>query len=167
MKAARARTGGASSFLADRVERRGAVRLLNTQRVSAYCQRIRGLAVDYDWPRYGYAPFRACMRQRAAEGAEGELAVLRQPARKRFPLSGGELAALREEGLLSRIDLSHSHAIKIAYQDKLHEQGAEAQWRWINDGAVCLRRRGRMAADVGIAGSRWLNSAVCGPRIGR
>lgn len=60
------------------------------------------------------------------------------------------MAALREEGVLSRIDLAWSRDQKKIYvQDKLREQGAEL-WRWINDGAhiyVCGDAR-RMAADV-------------------
>lgn len=61
------------------------------------------------------------------------------------------MAALRERGLLSRIDLawSRDQKEKIYVQDKLREQGAEL-WRWINDGAhiyVCGDAR-RMAADV-------------------
>ncbi|MEO1735985.1 sulfite reductase flavoprotein beta subunit [Salmonella enterica subsp. enterica serovar Typhimurium] len=61
------------------------------------------------------------------------------------------MAALRERGVLSRIDLawSRDQKEKIYVQDKLREQGAEL-WRWINDGAhiyVCGDAR-RMAADV-------------------
>ncbi len=61
------------------------------------------------------------------------------------------MAALRERGGLSRIDLawSRDQKEKIYVQDKLREQGAEL-WRWINDGAhiyVCGDAR-RMAADV-------------------
>ncbi|EBX6496261.1 NADPH-dependent assimilatory sulfite reductase flavoprotein subunit [Salmonella enterica subsp. enterica serovar Abony] len=148
----RARAGGASSFLADRVEEEGEVRVFiehnDNFRLPANPQTpviMIGLGT-------GIAPFRAFMQQRAAEGAEGKnWLFFGNPHFTEDFLYQVEWQRYVKEGLLSRIDLawSRDQKEKIYVQDKLREQGAEL-WRWINDGAhiyVCGDAR-RMAADV-------------------
>ena len=87
----RARAGGASSFLADRVEEDGEVRVFIEHNDNFRLPANPETPVIMIGPGTGIAPFRAFMQQRAADGAQRqELVVLRQPAlHRRFPLSGG------------------------------------------------------------------------------
>lgn len=147
----RARTGGASSFLADRVEE-GEVRVFIEHNDNFRLPANPQTPVIMIGPGTGIAPFRAFMQQRAAEGAEGKnWLFFGNPHFTEDFLYQVEWQRYVKEGLLSRIDLawSRDQKEKIYVQDKLREQGAEL-WRWINDGAhiyVCGDAR-RMAADV-------------------
>lgn len=148
----RARAGGASSFLADRVEKEGEVRVFIEHNDNFRLPANPQTPVIMIGPGTGIAPFRAFMQQRAADGAEGKnWLFFGNPHFTEDFLYQVEWQRYVKEGLLSRIDLawSRDQKEKIYVQDKLREQGAEL-WRWINDGAhiyVCGDAR-RMAADV-------------------
>ncbi|HFS5790226.1 TPA: NADPH-dependent assimilatory sulfite reductase flavoprotein subunit [Citrobacter werkmanii] len=148
----RARAGGASSFLADRVEEEGEVRVFIEHNDNFRLPANPQTPVIMIGPGTGIAPFRAFMQQRAADGAEGKnWLFFGNPHFTEDFLYQVEWQRYVKEGVLSRIDLawSRDQKEKIYVQDKLREQGAEL-WRWINDGAhiyVCGDAR-RMAADV-------------------
>ncbi|EOV6090846.1 TPA: NADPH-dependent assimilatory sulfite reductase flavoprotein subunit [Klebsiella aerogenes] len=148
----RARAGGASSFLADRVEEDGEVRIFIEHNDNFRLPANPQTPVIMIGPGTGIAPFRAFMQQRAAEGAEGKNWLFSgNPHFTEDFLYQVEWQSYVKEGVLSRIDLawSRDQQQKIYVQDKLREQGAEV-WRWINDGAhiyVCGDAN-RMAKDV-------------------
>ncbi|HAU3359206.1 TPA: NADPH-dependent assimilatory sulfite reductase flavoprotein subunit [Salmonella enterica subsp. salamae] len=148
----RARAGGASSFLADRIEEDGEVRVFIEHNDNFRLPTNPQTPVIMIGPGTGIAPFRAFMQQRAAEDAPGKnWLFFGNPHFTEDFLYQVEWQRYVKEGLLSRIDLawSRDQKEKIYVQDKLREQGAEL-WRWINDGAhiyVCGDAR-RMAKDV-------------------
>lgn len=148
----RARAGGASSFLADRVEEDGEVRVFIEHNDNFRLPANPETPVIMIGPGTGIAPFRAFMQQRAADGAQGKnWLFFGNPHFTEDFLYQGEWQSYVKEGLLTRIDLawSRDQQQKIYVQDKLREQGAEL-WRWINDGAhiyVCGDAN-RMAKDV-------------------
>ena len=148
----RARAGGASSFLADRVEEDGEIRVFIEHNDNFRLPANPDTPVIMIGPGTGIAPFRAFMQQRAAEGASGKnWLFFGNPHFTEDFLYQVEWQNYVKEGLLTRIDLawSRDQKQKIYVQDKLREQGAEL-WRWINDGAhiyVCGDAN-RMAKDV-------------------
>ncbi|MDA3133736.1 NADPH-dependent assimilatory sulfite reductase flavoprotein subunit [Atlantibacter subterranea] len=148
----RARAGGASSFLADRVEEDGEIRVFIEHNDNFRLPANPDTPVIMIGPGTGIAPFRAFMQQRAAEGAGGKnWLFFGNPHFTEDFLYQVEWQSYVKEGLLTRIDLawSRDQKQKIYVQDKLREQGAEL-WRWINDGAhiyVCGDAN-RMAKDV-------------------
>ena len=148
----RARAGGASSFLADRVEEEGEVRVFIEHNDNFRMPANPQTPVIMIGPGTGIAPFRAFMQQRAADGAEGKnWLFFGNPHFTEDFLYQVEWQRYVKEGVLSRIDLawSRDQKEKVYVQDKLRQQGAEL-WRWINDGAhiyVCGDAN-RMAKDV-------------------
>lgn len=148
----RARAGGASSFLADRVEEEGEVRVFIEHNDNFRLPANPQTPVIMIGPGTGIAPFRAFMQQRAADGAEGKnWLFFGNPHFTEDFLYQVEWQRYMKEGVLSRIDMawSRDQKEKIYVQDKLRQQGAEL-WRWINDGAhiyVCGDAN-RMAKDV-------------------
>ncbi|HBR4376804.1 TPA: NADPH-dependent assimilatory sulfite reductase flavoprotein subunit [Klebsiella pneumoniae] len=148
----RARAGGASSFLADRVEEDGEVRVFIEHNDNFRLPANPETPVIMIGPGTGIAQFRAFMQQRAADGAQGKnWLFFGNPHFTEDFLYQVEWQSYVKEGLLTRIDLawSRDQQQKIYVQDKLREQGAEL-WRWINDGAhiyVCGDAN-RMAKDV-------------------
>ncbi len=148
----RARAGGASSFLADRVEEEGEVRVFIEHSDNFRLPANPQTPVIMIGPGTGIAPFRAFMQQRAADGAEGKnWLFFGNPHFTEDFLYQVEWQRYVKEGVLSRIDLawSRDQKEKVYVQDKLRQQGAEL-WRWINDGAhiyVCGDAN-RMAKDV-------------------
>ena len=148
----RARAGGASSFLADRVEEEGEVRIFIEHNDNFRLPANPETPVIMIGPGTGIAPFRAFMQQRAADEAPGKnWLFFGNPHFTEDFLYQVEWQRYVKEGVLTRIDLawSRDQKEKIYVQDKLREQGAEL-WRWINDGAhiyVCGDAN-RMAKDV-------------------
>ncbi len=148
----RARAGGASSFLADRVEEEGEVRVFIEHNDNFRLPSNPQTPEIMIGPGTGIAPFRAFMQQRAADGAEGKnWLFFGNPHFTEDFLYQVEWQRYVKEGVLSRIDLawSRDQKEKVYVQDKLRQQGAEL-WRWINDGAhiyVCGDAN-RMAKDV-------------------
>ncbi len=148
----RARSGGASGFLADRLEEDGEVRIFIEHNDRFRLPASPETPIIMIGPGTGIAPFRAFMQQRAAEGATGKnWLFFGNPHFTEDFLYQVEWQRYYKEGLLSRIDLawSRDERQKIYVQDKLREQGAEI-WRWLGDGAhiyVC-GDAARMAKDV-------------------
>lgn len=148
----RARAGGASSFLADRVEEEGEVRVFIEHNDNFRLPANLETPVIMIGPGTGIAPFRAFMQQRAADEAPGKnWLFFGNPHFTEDFLYQVEWQRYVKEGVLTRIDLawSRDQKEKVYVQDKLREQGAEL-WRWINDGAhiyVCGDAN-RMAKDV-------------------
>lgn len=148
----RARAGGASGYLADRVEEEGEVRVFIEHNDNFRLPANPKTPVIMIGPGTGIAPFRAFMQQRAADGAEGKnWLFFGNPHFTEDFLYQVEWQRYVKEGVLNRIDLawSRDQKEKIYVQDKLRQQGAEL-WRWINDGAhiyVCGDAN-RMAKDV-------------------
>ncbi|SNY75456.1 NADPH-dependent assimilatory sulfite reductase flavoprotein subunit [Enterobacter sp. CC120223-11] len=148
----RARTGGASSFLADRLEEEGEVRVFIEHNDNFRLPANPDTPVIMIGPGTGIAPFRSFMQQRAADGAEGKnWLFFGNPHFTDDFLYQVEWQRYVKEGVLSKIDLawSRDQKEKVYVQDKLRQQGAEL-WRWINDGAhiyVCGDAN-RMAKDV-------------------
>ena len=148
----RARAGGASSFLADRLEEEAEVRVFIEHNDNFRLPANPETPVIMIGPGTGIAPFRAFMQQRAADEAAGKnWLFFGNPHFTEDFLYQVEWQRYVKEGVLNRIDLawSRDQKQKIYVQDKLREQGAEL-WRWINDGAhiyVCGDAN-RMAKDV-------------------
>ena len=148
----RARAGGASSFLADRVGEEGEVCVFIEHNDNFRLPANPETPVIMIGPGTGIAPFRAFMQQRAADEATGKnWLFFGNPHFTEDFLYQVEWQRYVKEGVLTRIDLawSRDQKEKVYVQDKLRQQGAEL-WRWINDGAhiyVCGDAN-RMAKDV-------------------
>ena len=148
----RARTGGASGYLADRLEEDGELRVFIEHNDNFRLPANPQTPVIMIGPGTGIAPFRAFIQQRAAEGAEGlNWLFFGNPHFTEDFLYQVEWQRFVKDGVLSRIDLAWSRDQKHKgyVQDKLREQGAEV-WRWIEQGAhiyVCGDAN-RMAKDV-------------------
>ncbi|AJI94735.1 sulfite reductase [NADPH] flavoprotein, alpha-component [Yersinia ruckeri] len=148
----RLRSGGASGFLADRLDIDGDVRVFIEHNDNFRLPASPETPVIMIGPGTGIAPFRAFMQQRDAEGATGEnWLFFGNPHFTDDFLYQVEWQRYVKEGLLTHIDLawSRDQPQKIYVQDKLREKGAEV-WRWIQQGAhiyVCGDAN-RMAKDV-------------------
>ncbi|ELZ8931225.1 NADPH-dependent assimilatory sulfite reductase flavoprotein subunit [Cronobacter dublinensis] len=148
----RARAGGASGYLADRLEEEGEVRVFIEHNDNFRLPAAPETPVIMIGPGTGIAPFRAFMQQREADGATGKnWLFFGNPHFTEDFLYQVEWQRYVKEGLLNRIDLawSRDQDHKIYVQDKIREQGAEL-WRWIQEGAhiyVCGDAN-RMAKDV-------------------
>ncbi|EJC1153660.1 NADPH-dependent assimilatory sulfite reductase flavoprotein subunit [Cronobacter sakazakii] len=148
----RARAGGASSYLADRLEEDSEVRVFIEHNDNFRLPATPETPVIMIGPGTGIAPFRAFMQQREADGATGKnWLFFGNPHFTEDFLYQVEWQRYVKEGLLTRIDLawSRDQDHKIYVQDKIREQGAEL-WRWIQEGAhlyVCGEAN-RMAKDV-------------------
>ncbi|HHT8828153.1 TPA: NADPH-dependent assimilatory sulfite reductase flavoprotein subunit [Yersinia enterocolitica] len=148
----RPRTGGASGYLADRLEVDGDIRIFIEHNDNFRLPANPETPVIMIGPGTGIAPFRAFMQQREADGATGKNWLLfGNPHFTEDFLYQVEWQRYVKDGLLTRIDLawSRDQAHKIYIQDKLREQGAEL-WDWIQQGAhiyVCGDAN-RMAKDV-------------------
>lgn len=148
----RARGGGASSFLADRLEEGGDVQVFIEHNNNFRLPANPEAPVIMIGAGTGIAPFRAFMQQRDADGAGGKnWLFFGNPHFTEDFLYQVEWQRYVKDGLLTRIDLawSRDQQHKIYVQDKLCEQGANV-WRWIQGGAhiyVCGDAN-RMAKDV-------------------
>lgn len=148
----RERSGGASGFLADRLEEDGEVRVFIEHNDNFRLPENPQTPVIMIGPGTGIAPFRAFIQQRDNDGAEGKnWLFFGNPHFTEDFLYQVEWQKYVKDGLLTRIDLawSRDQQEKIYVQDKLREQGAEV-WRWIEEGAhlyVC-GDASRMAKDV-------------------
>ncbi|MBD2783397.1 NADPH-dependent assimilatory sulfite reductase flavoprotein subunit [Xenorhabdus sp. DI] len=148
----RARTGGASGYLADRLQEDDNIRVFFEPNDNFRLPTDPNTPVIMIGPGTGIAPFRAFLQHRDSQGAEGKnWLFFGNPHFVEDFLYQVEFQRYVKEGLLSRIDLawSRDQQHKIYVQDKLREQG-EAVWRWIQDGAhlyVCGDAN-RMAKDV-------------------
>lgn len=147
----RARTGGASGYLADR--------LLEDDEVRVFIERNDNFRLPHDpstpvimiGPGTGIAPFRAFMQQREANGKLGQnWLFFGNPHFTNDFLYQVEWQRYVKDGLLTQIDVawSRDQVQKIYVQDKVREKGAE-MWRWIQQGAhIYVCGSNRMARDV-------------------
>lgn len=146
------RFGGASSYLADRLEDGQAVKVYVEHNDNFRLPQNNDTPVIMIGPGTGVAPFRAFMQQREADEATGDnwLFFGDQTFTQDF-LYQVEWQAYLKSGLLTRIDLAFSRdqAEKIYVQDRLKEN-AQAVFEWLERGAhlyVC-GDMSRMAKDV-------------------
>ncbi len=148
----RPRGGGASTWLADRLEEDAAIRVFIEHNDNFRLPANPDAPVIMIGPGTGIAPFRAFMQQRENDGASGKnWLFFGNPHFTDDFLYQVEWQRYVKEGLLTHIDLawSRDQAEKIYVQDKLRARGAEV-WRWIEEGAhlyVCGDAN-RMAKDV-------------------
>ncbi|PHM61753.1 NADPH-dependent assimilatory sulfite reductase flavoprotein subunit [Xenorhabdus ishibashii] len=148
----RARTGGASGYLADRLQEDDNIRVFIEQNDNFRLPADPNTPIIMIGPGTGVAPFRAFLQHRDSQGAEGKnWLFFGNPHFIEDFLYQVEFQRYVKEGLLTRIDLawSRDQQHKVYVQDKLREQGEEV-WRWIEDGAhlyVCGDAN-RMAKDV-------------------
>lgn len=148
----RERAGGASSFLADRLEEEGEVRVFIEHNDNFRLPANPETPVIMIGPGTGIAPFRAFMQQRDNDGAEGKnWLFFGNPHFTDDFLYQVEWQRYVKDGLLTNIDLawSRDQQQKVYVQDKIRAKGAEV-WDWIQQGAhiyVCGDAN-RMAKDV-------------------
>ena len=137
----RARSGGASGYLADRLEVDGDIRVFIEHNDNFRLPANPETPVIMIGPGTGIAPFRAFMQQREVDGASGKnWLFFGNPHFTEDFLYQVEWQRYVKEGVLTRIDLawSRDQAHKIYVQDKLREQGAEL-WNWILAWDYCGR----------------------------
>ncbi|WP_240154714.1 flavodoxin domain-containing protein, partial [Burkholderia sp. Cy-647] len=150
----RDRKGVASTFLADRAGDGGVP--VFVQKSAHFRPPASGeVPIVMVGPGTGIAPFRGFLHERRARGASGRnwLFFGEQHAATDFYYRD-ELAAMREDGLLTHLDLAFSRdqESKVYVQDRMRERGAEL-WSWLEAGAhfyVC-GDASRMAKDVDLA----------------
>ncbi|MEU1279754.1 sulfite reductase subunit alpha [Streptomyces sp. NPDC005805] len=147
--------GVASTYLADRLGADPAAGVFVQPNASF------GVPADDDAPMVmigpgtGVAPFRGFLHERAARGASGRnWLFFGDRHRARDFVYEEELTALRESGVLSRLDLAFSRdqAEKVYVQTRMRERSREL-YAWLEDGAhlyVC-GDASRMAKDVDAA----------------
>ena len=148
----RPRSGGASGFLADRLEEDGEVKVFIEHNDNFRLPVNPETPVIMIGPGTGIAPFRAFIQQRDNDGATGKnWLFFGNPHFTDDFLYQVEWQRYVKDGLLTNISLawSRDQAEKVYVQDKLREQGAEV-WQWLQEGAhvyVCGDAN-RMAKDV-------------------
>lgn len=148
----RARTGGASGFLADRLKEGDELRVFIEHNDNFRLPSDTSKPVIMIGPGTGIAPFRAFMQQRDNDQATGKnWLFFGNPHFVEDFLYQVEWQRYVKDGLLTHISLawSRDQAQKVYVQDKLREEG-EQVWRWIEEGAhiyVCGDAN-HMARDV-------------------
>lgn len=146
------RSGGASSYLADRLAEGSQLRVFVEHNDNFRLPEDGNTPVIMVGPGTGIAPFRAFIQQRDADGASGKnWLFFGNPHFTQDFLYQVEWQKYVKSGLLTKIDLAFSRdqAKKIYVQDRLREQGAEV-YAWLEQGAhfyVCGDAN-RMAKDV-------------------
>ncbi|WP_293791788.1 NADPH-dependent assimilatory sulfite reductase flavoprotein subunit [uncultured Pantoea sp.] len=148
----RQRGGGASTWLADRIEEDGEIRVFIEHNDNFRLPANPETPVIMIGPGTGIAPFRSFMQQRENEGAGGKnWLFFGNPHFTDDFLYQVEWQKYVKDGLLTNIDLawSRDQAEKVYVQDKIRAKGAEV-WSWLQEGAhlyVCGDAN-RMAKDV-------------------
>ncbi|MCY9836386.1 assimilatory sulfite reductase (NADPH) flavoprotein subunit [Aeromonas media] len=146
------RSGGASSYLADRLAEDAEVRVFVEHNDNFRLPANPDTPVIMVGPGTGIAPFRAFMQEREAQGAEGKnWLFFGNPHFTQDFLYQVEWQRYVKSGLLSKISLAFSRdqANKIYVQDRLRETGLEL-YQWLEAGAhfyVCGDAN-HMAKDV-------------------
>ncbi len=146
------RSGGASSYLADRLPEDAEVRVFVEHNDNFRLPANPDTSVIMVGPGTGIAPFRAFMQEREAQGAEGKnWLFFGNPHFTQDFLYQVEWQRYVKSGLLSKISLAFSRdqANKIYVQDRLREAGLEL-YQWLEAGAhfyVCGDAN-HMAKDV-------------------
>lgn len=148
----RARSGAASSFLADRVEEDGAVRVFVEHNDNFRLPNDTTKPIIMVGSGTGVAPFRAFMQQRVADEASGKnWLIFGNPHFASDFLYQTEWQQFAKEGFLHKYDFawSRDQEKKIYVQDKIRENST-ALWQWLQEGAyfyVC-GDAAKMAKDV-------------------
>jgi len=148
----RARSGAASSFLADRVEEDGAVRVFVEHNDNFRLPNDTAKPIIMVGSGTGVAPFRAFMQQRVADEASGKnWLIFGNPHFASDFLYQTEWQQFAKEGFLHKYDFawSRDQEKKIYVQDKIRENST-ALWQWLQEGAyfyVC-GDASKMAKDV-------------------
>ncbi len=146
------RSGGASSFLADRLEEGGQVRVFVEHNDNFRLPANDDTPVIMVGPGTGIAPFRAFMQEREARDAAGQnWLFFGNPHFTQDFLYQTEWQRYVKSGLLNKISLAFSRdqQEKVYVQHKLREQGAEV-YAWLEQGGhfyVCGDAN-KMAKDV-------------------
>jgi sulfite reductase (NADPH) flavoprotein alpha-component len=146
------RTGGASSFLANRLEEGQKVRVFVEHNDNFRLPQSDDTPVIMIGPGTGVAPFRAFMQEREARDASGDNWMFfgDQTFTQDF-LYQVEWQNYLKSGLLTRMDVAFSRdqAEKVYVQDRLKEQASDV-FSWLERGAhlyICGDAN-RMAKDV-------------------
>lgn len=148
----RACSGAASSFLADRVEEDGAVRVFVEHNDNFRLPNDMTKPIIMVGSGTGVAPFRAFMQQRVADEASGKnWLIFGNPHFASDFLYQTEWQQFAKEGFLHKYDFawSRDQEKKIYVQDKIRENST-ALWQWLQEGAyfyVC-GDASKMAKDV-------------------
>ena len=148
----RARSGAASSFLADRVEEDGAVRVFVEHNDNFRLPNDTTKPIIMVGSGTGVAPFRAFMQQRVVDEASGKnWLIFGNPHFASDFLYQTEWQQFAKEGFLHKYDFawSRDQEKKIYVQDKIRENST-ALWQWLQEGAyfyVC-GDAAKMAKDV-------------------
>ncbi|MDX7805884.1 assimilatory sulfite reductase (NADPH) flavoprotein subunit [Aeromonas caviae] len=146
------RSGGASSYLADRLPEDAEVRVFVEHNDNFRLPANPDTPVIMVGPGTGIAPFRAFLQEREAQGAEGQnWLFFGNPHFTQDFLYQVEWQRYVKSGLLSKISLAFSRdqANKIYVQDRLREAGLDL-YQWLEAGAhfyVCGDAN-HMAKDV-------------------
>lgn len=146
------RSGGASSYLADRLPEDAEVRVFVEHNDNFRLPQNPDTPVIMVGPGTGIAPFRAFLQEREAQGANGKnWLFFGNPHFTQDFLYQVEWQRYVKSGLLSKISLAFSRdqANKIYVQDRLREAGLEL-YQWLEAGAhfyVCGDAN-QMAKDV-------------------
>lgn len=144
--------GGASGFLAKRLEEGGEVRVFVEKNENFRLPENPDTAVIMIGPGTGIAPFRAFMQQREADESQGKnWLFFGNPNYTQDFLYQLEWQRFVKDGVLDKVSLAFSRdqQEKIYVQHRLIEQGAEV-YQWLQDGAhiyVC-GDADHMAKDV-------------------
>ena len=144
--------GGASGFLAERLEEDGEVRVYVEPNDNFRLPADSNTPVIMIGPGTGIAPFRAFLQQRDVDGADGQnWLFFGNPHFAQDFLYQTELLDFKKRGVLNRLDVAFSRdqANKIYVQDRIRENGAEL-YQWLENGAhvyICGDGN-RMAKDV-------------------
>jgi sulfite reductase (NADPH) flavoprotein alpha-component len=149
----RQRKGVASSFLADRTSEETPVSVFVHTAKHFRLPEDSNLPVIMVGPGTGVAPFRAYLQERKATGSKGKnwLFFGEQRESQDF-LYKEELEALKQDGVLTRLDLAFSRDVpgqKVYVQHRMRENAKEL-YAWLEEGAhffVC-GDGARMAKDV-------------------
>lgn len=143
--------GGASGFLAERLEEGGKLRVF-VEHNDNFRLPDHDTPVIMIGPGTGIAPFRAFLQERDNAGATGQnWLFFGNPHFTRDFLYQVELQDYLKRGILSKLDVAFSRdqAQKVYVQDKLKAKGVEV-WSWLQQGAhlyICGDGN-RMAKDV-------------------
>ncbi|GAA0853878.1 assimilatory sulfite reductase (NADPH) flavoprotein subunit [Aliiglaciecola litoralis] len=146
------RKGGASSFLAERLEEGQEVKVFIEHNNNFRLPDDPNTPVIMVGPGTGIAPFRAFMQERAEQEAEGKnWLFFGNPTFTQDFLYQTEWQRFVKDGVVDKISLAFSRdqEHKIYVQHRLLEQGAEV-YKWLQDGAhfyVCGDAT-HMAKDV-------------------
>ncbi|VFP84530.1 Sulfite reductase [NADPH] flavoprotein alpha-component [Candidatus Erwinia haradaeae] len=148
----RARTGGASGYLADRLQVDDEIRIFVEPNNNFRLPNNPCTPIIMIGPGTGIAPFRAFMQQREHDRASGKnWLFFGNPHFTEDFLYQVEWQKYVKNGLLTRINLawSRDQKNKVYVQDAIHDNSKEI-WRWIQEGShiyVCGNAN-YMAKDV-------------------